>query len=205
MRSSPLLQQLVAILVCLLLLVNCADDIRYRGTCSIPEIVAENQVIGAWQAEYSNFSSSSQQKATVNGGIERIQLFHDGTYVQTFDSPNFTYVSKRNMWRLVNGGDGPKLEMHGLRYFANGIETSEEALDLLMQTPDVIRFRDKYGYEGTEARTVKLAVKYPTDGFVYLYPRSCLGKFVLLQMVSDPADPDDPTVHKPVFERLRNE
>ena len=199
MRSSPLLQQLVATLVCLLLLVSCADDIRYRGTCSIPETVAVDQVIGAWQAEYSNFSSSSQQKATTHGGIERIQMFHDGTYVQTFDSPNFSYVSERYTWRLVSEGDGPKLEMQGLRYFANGIEASEETLNLLMQTPDVIRFRDKYGYEGTEARTVKLAVQYPTDGFVYLYPRNCLGKFVLLQMVSDPADPDDPTEHKPVF------
>ncbi len=74
-----------------------------------------------------------------------------------------------------------------------------------MQTPDVIRFRDKYGYEEPETHTVKLAVQYPTDGFVYLYPRSCLGKFVLLQMVSEPADPDDPTVHNPVFERLRTE
>ncbi len=190
--------------VYMLLLVSCADDIRYGATCSVPERVVENQVIGAWQAEYSNFSSSSQQKATANGGIERLQLFHDGTYVQTFDSLNFSYVSERNTWRLIGEEDGPKLEMQGLRYFADGIKASEASLILHIQTPDAVRFQNKYE-GGAIDRSVKLAVQYPQDGFVYLYPRSCLGKFVLLQMVSDPADPDDPSVHKPVFERLRSE
>ena len=124
MKIWTLLRLLGGIITGIILLVGCADDIRYGTTCSIPEIVVEKQVVGAWQAEYSNFSSSSQQKATPNGGIERIQMFHDGTYIQTFDSPNFFYVSERNTWRLVSEGDGPKLEMQGLRYFANGIEAA---------------------------------------------------------------------------------
>jgi hypothetical protein len=44
---------------------------------------------------------------------------------------------------------------------------------------------------------LKLAVQYPADGFVYLYPRNCTGKFVLLQMVSRQSDPDDKTVQSP--------
>lgn len=91
--------------------------------------------------------------------------------------------------------------MANLRYFANGVPASNGKLTLAIQTPDELHLQDQYGWD-FDKRTVKLAVQYPADGFVYLYPRNCTGKFVLLQMVTYQSDPDDPTVHNPVFEKV---
>jgi hypothetical protein len=189
-------------LSCLLLLLSCSHEIRYQATCSIPSAVQEAQLFGVWQAEYRNFlADDPDHKATRISGVEKVTIRSDGFYVQTFDSPTYTYTGQPSPWRLIDEGDGPKLAMENWRHFANGIEVSHQNLLLRLQTPDEIRFREKYGY-GEEARSVTLGVHYPQDGFVYLYPRNCLGVFALLQMVSSPADPDNPAVRNPVFEKV---
>jgi hypothetical protein len=62
---------------------------------------------------------------------------------------------------------------------------------------DCLQYMETYPLR--EQRRAKIIVEYPIDGFVYLYPRNCLGKLVLLQMVSGTGDPDALAVHNPVF------
>ncbi len=202
MRTPRWLVGIAATILSSTLILGCSDEFRYSRSCDVPNIVDRAEVTGVWQTEYRNYLDyDSEQGATPISGVERLIVLSDGTYVQTFDSPSYTYASKPNPWHLVHEKDGPKLEMAGLRYFPNGVAASNGKLRLSIQTPDVIHIQDQYGWD-FDTRSVKLAVQYPTDGFVYLYPRNCTGKFVLLQMVSRQSDPDDPTVHNPVFEKI---
>ncbi len=202
MRTPTWLVGLAATLLCSALILGCSDEFRYSRSCDVPNAVTRTEVTGVWQTEYRNYLDyDSEQGATPISGVESLIVLSDGTYVQTFDSPSYTYASKPNPWRLVHEKDGPKLELAGLRYFANGVAASNSKLTLGIQTADALHIQDQYGLD-FDTRSLKLAVQYPTDGFVYLYPRNCTGKFVLLQMVSHPTDPDDQTVHNPVFEKI---
>ena len=90
--------------------------------------------------------------------------------------------------------------MEDLRYFANGLDYVDGPLLLRLQMPDSLAYQESLTRIGDgEAKTF---VNYPQDEFVYLYPRSCLGKFVVLQMVSGGGDPDDLAVHNPVFTKV---
>ena len=202
MRTPRWLVGIAATLLCSALMLGCSDEFRYSRSCDVPNAVDRTEVAGVWQTEYRNYQAyDPEQGATPISGVERLIVLSDGTYIQTFDSPSHTYASKPNPWRLVHEKDGPKLEMADLRYFANGVAASNGKLRLSIQTPDVIHIQDQYGWD-FDTRSLKLGVQYPADGFVYLYPRNCTGKFVLLQMVSRQADPDDPSVHNPVFEKV---
>lgn len=192
-------RKLVIVLFCTLtVLTGCLDDIRYKMPCQMPDTVEEADVIGTWQLTYRNFGNPDSPSTKVSG-TETLVLAEDGAYTQTFRSPDFDYEGQ-GQWELITSeGDGPKVAMYGLKYFANGIDYRNEALLLSLQMPDLLRYHEMYSWE---ERTAKLVVNYPTDGFVYLYPRSCLWKFVLLQMVSGAGDPDDLAVHNPVFTKV---
>jgi hypothetical protein len=97
-----------------------------HGPCDVPEALVESEVIGVWQADYDNYTHDYTRNVpdAYIKGVEQISIQRDGAYTQTFESPDFTYHSSANKWRLVDDNEGPKLEMQGLRYFANGIEIS---------------------------------------------------------------------------------
>ncbi len=191
---------LIIVLTCTLTILNgCLDDIRYNMPCQIPDTVERLDIVETWQLTYNNFWNPDSPSEKVSG-TETLILSEDGTYTQEFRSADFDYDGQGN-WELVtNEGDGPKLAMHGLKYFANGVEYSNKGLLLSLQMPDGLRYKETHD---RVERNAKVVVNYPTDDFVYLYPRSCLRKFVLLQMVSGGGDPDDLMVHNPVFTKKK--
>jgi hypothetical protein len=133
--------------------------------------------------------------------VETLNIHADGTYTQHFQSAGYNYNGPANQWSLVlDEGDGAKLQMEGLRYYANGLDYVNGPLNLSLQLPDWEAYVDSMPFIAD--RKAKIVVNYPEDGFVYLYPRTCRGEFVLLQMVSGGGDPDDLTVHNPVLTKL---
>ena len=181
-------------------LVGCLDDIRYNMPCRIPQDIEEHKLLGIWQLKYHNYINPDSESAKITG-TETLILLSNGTYIQVFDGPGYVQIGPVHEWKLITDeGDGPKLAMTDLRYYANGVEWVDGPLLLRSQKPDLLRYKQIYPLP-SEGQA-KLTVKYPEDGFVYLYPRYCLGKLVLLQMVSGFVDPDDLTVHNPVFSKL---
>jgi hypothetical protein len=133
-------------------------------------------------------------------GTEEITLRSDGTYTQRFQSSEFTYERSDNRWELLDHpSEGSKLVMHNLVYFAHGLKLTEGPLELFPQRADVSRYKQLRSETGIEAE--KVTVNYPADGFVYLYPRNCLGKLQLLQMTSSWGDPDAQAPLNPMFSR----
>jgi hypothetical protein len=191
---------LMLLMIACLLLVGCLDEVRYKMPCRIPQEIQAPELVGSWQLEYRNFINSDSESAWISG-TETVTIVSNGMYVQVFDGPEHSEIRPLAEWRLITDeGDGPKLAMTDLRYYANGIEYSNGPLLLRLQTPDQMRYHDTYPLR--EQRQAKTIINYPADGFVYLYPRHCLGKLVLLQMVSGSGDPDDLTVHNPVFTKI---
>lgn len=192
--------QLLSVVALAFSLTGCLDDIRYNMPCRIPQDVKEQELLGVWQLKYHNYINLDSESTKITG-TETLILLSNGAYIQVFDGPEHVYVGQAHEWKLiVDEGDGPKLAMTGLRYYANGVEWADGPLLLSLQMPDLLRY-DKI-YPLFSERRARLTVNYPEDGFVFLYPRDCLGKFVLLQMVSGPVDPDDLTVHNPVFSKI---
>lgn len=181
---------------------GCLDDdfFRYKRPCQRPDDVEQSQVIGVWQANYREFWNPDSPSSRISG-VETLNIHADGTYSQHFQSSEYNYTSTANQWLLIlNEGDGVKLQMGGLRYFANGLDYVDGPLLLRLQMPDSLAYQESLTRIGD--RKAKIVVNYPKDGFVYLYPRSCRSEFVLLQMVSGGGDPDDLTVHNPVFTKV---
>ncbi len=181
------------------MLAGCLDDdfFRYKGPCQRPDDIEQSQVIGVWQAHYREFWNPDSPSSRISG-VETLNIHADGTYSQHFQSPEYNYTSTVNQWSLVlDEGDGAKLQMEGLRYFANGLDYVDGPLLLRLQMPDSLAYDESIPLIAD--RKAKTFVNYPEDGFVHLYPRSCRGEFVLLQMVSGGGDPDDLTVHNPVY------
>lgn len=184
------------------MLASCLDDdfFRYKGPCQRPDDVEQSQVIGVWQAHYREFWNPDSPSSRISG-IETLNIHGDGTYSQHFQSPEYNYTGPANQWSLIlNEGDGAKMQMEGLRYFANGLDYMNGPLNLSLQTPDRLAYKESV--PDMADRTAKITVLYPEEGFVYLFPRSCRGKFVLLQMMSGRGDPDNLTVHNPVFTKV---
>jgi hypothetical protein len=173
--------------------------------CQVPEVVQSSNVIGTWQLEYSNFSNPAGglvSGSEMISGIEEITLLSDGTYTQSFRSPKFEYEHSGSRWELLDHpSEGPKLVMYDLVYFAHGLTLTEGPLDLYPQSADLNRYQRLSSETGIRAE--KLTVNYPKDGFVFLYPRDCLGKFSLLQMTSSWGDPDAVAVLNPVFSKVK--
>lgn len=187
-------------IIALLLLSGCLDDIRYNMPCQVPDTLEMSDIVGIWQLKYSKYRSAHFREATPISGDEQLVLNKDGTYTQTFHSAGFGYESPAHEWELItDSGEGSKLAMHNLKYFAYGLDHVNGPLELAPQTPDLLRYQ-RLRLEKKIAKG-DITVNYPDDGYVYLYPRYCLGKLVLLQMVSGTQDPDDLTVHNPAFTR----
>ncbi|MCB9117804.1 MAG: hypothetical protein M9936_20955 [Caldilinea sp.] len=192
----------VVLMLAMFMGAGCLDDdfLRYRGPCERPDDVELSQVIGVWQANYREFLNPDSPSSRISG-VETLTIHADGTYSQLFESAEYNYSSPMNRWSLIlNEGDGVKLQMEGLRYFANGLDYVDGPLNLSLQTPDRLAYKESV--PDIADRKAKIVVNYPEDGFVYLYPRSCIRKFVLLQMVSGGGDPDNLTVHNPVFTKV---
>jgi len=198
------------------LLSSCVGFFRYSGPCSAPRQFASKEVIGQWQTVYDAYQSSDYvpysrdplvamseppKHADAISGIDILTFYDDGTYNQVFKGDDFVYKSSSLRWELnLNGPEGPKLRMYGLKYFAFGISNAEGPLYLQPQNPDQLRYQRE---QGELTSLDEIIIAYPYDGYLFLYPRSCLGKTVLLQMVGiNCCDPDDLSVHHPVFEKV---
>lgn len=205
MRLLHCSKTLVATLVCLMLLSGCLDDLRYHVACQVPKTIEASDLTGTWQAEYNDFSNPYGDFVPGSeriSGIEEIVLRPDGMYTQRFQSSEFNYERSGNRWELLDqASEGPKLVMHDLVYFAHGLKLIEGPLELFPQRADFSRYQQLRSETGSRAE--KLTVNYPADGFVYLYPRNCLGKLQLLQMTSSWGDPDAQAPLNPMFSRIK--
>ena len=162
-------------------------------------------MIGTWRAEYDRFLNPYADFVPGSeriSGIEEVVLRPDGTYTQRFQSPEFNYERSGNRWELLDQASvGPKLVMHDLVYFAHGLKLTEGPLELFPQSADLNRYQKLLTETGTRAE--RLEVDYPDDGFVYLYPRNCLGNLQLLQMTAVRGDPDAVAPDNPMFARVK--
>ena len=136
-------------------------------------------------------------------GTERIVFNKNGTYIQTFESEQFNYASTENQSELVSSvNEGPKLVMYGFKYFPHGLYLSGEGLEHSPQMFDELLYQE--ARQKTGVKTEKFGIKYPKDGFVFLYPRICVGKLALLQMVAAGlGDPDSLGIDHPPFEKTK--
>lgn len=192
----------VVLTLAISMLAGCLDDdfFRYKGPCQRPDNVEQSEIVGVWQAHYRGFWNPDSPSSQISG-VETLNIRTDGTYSQHFESTEYNYTGPANKWSLVlDEGDGAKLKMEGLRYFANGLDYVDGPLNLSLQLPDWEAYVDSTPLIAD--RKAKIVVNYPEDGFVYLYPRTCRGKFVLIQMVSGSVDPDNRAVHNPVYTKV---
>ncbi|MCS6845237.1 MAG: hypothetical protein NZ528_13095 [Caldilineales bacterium] len=205
MRFLRVFIALVAAWMGLTLLAGCLDDLRYHMACQVPKTIEASRLIGTWRAEYDNYINPDADFVLGTeriSGIEEVILQPDGTYTQRFQSPQYSYERSGNRWELINHpSEGQKLVMYDLVYFAQGLKLSQGPLELFPQRADFSRYQRLRFETGIEAE--KLMVNYPADGFVYLYPRYCLGKLQLLQMTSSWGDPDALAPVNPMFSRVK--
>lgn len=202
---------LVLSIVSISIVTACTGETRYLGPCATPTKVDESEIVGRWQIIYSRYMSPGIPRTTASfdslterypvTGIEEINIQLDGTYVQSFRQEGTIYENGQNSWRLEEEApDAPKLVMSNLRYYAYGLQNAAGPLYLEPQMSDLLRIQVPLE-EGNKPYH-HLDVSYPGDGYIYLYPRRCGGKLVLLQMVSDSGDPDSLGVTHPVFDRI---
>ncbi len=190
----------VVLTLAISMLAGCLDDIRYNGPCQRPDDVDQSEIVGIWQIHYRNYKNPGSPSSRISG-VETLIIHANGTYRQHFQSPGYNYTGPESRWSLVlDEGDGAKLKMEALRYFADGFDYMNGPLILALQMPDILDYEESVPLIADQK--AKIVVNYPEDGFVYLYPRLCLGKFVLLQMTSDPGDPDALGVDNPVFTKV---
>ena len=210
----------IAIILTLIIVAvsGCIDDFRYKGPCRAPGKFTKDDVLGRWQALYVDYQSPYfvpntpdpvsvmilQKEAEKISGADNLTFYKDGTYIQHFQGDGFEYRSRPLRWELDKDNFGrPKLVMYGLRYFAFGLSNAEGPLYLQPQNVDQIWYQ-KQNIISTESNQPIIA--YPSDGYIFLYPRSCLGKTVLVQMVGiNCCDPDNLAVVHPVFEKRPEE
>lgn len=181
-------------------LVACTG-IRLYGPCAIPKQLSESDLMGEWQLSYSSYLTEPS-KVSLSGN-ETLLLNTDGTYAHTFESSGYAYHDESNFWEMVlDAPDSPKLKMHGMKYFADGTEQADpqEPFSISAQMPDRLRIQ-RYDEDQKGEQWISKGVTYPTDGFIYLYPRVCEGVLSLVQMMDPQQDPDDMSVQNPVFKR----
>lgn len=179
-------------------LTGCAEEIRYNMPCQVPDTVVVDDVIGRWKIDYIQYLSADYSKTARVNGREEITLNADGTYTQTFHSEELEYESSILTWELLpDAADGPKLKLYNLKFFAYGLDNREGPFKLSPQMPDQLRYQE---WRDETGRTEVITVSYPQDGYLFLYPRSCLWKGVLLQG-SSVRDPDHLGVQNPPFVR----
>jgi len=142
----------------------------------------------------------------VMDGRETLILREDGTFQQTFHSNEYSYEGPIQKWEYISeesAPDGPKMRMHGMKYFAEGViqANSTVSITLKAQVVDLLRIQDYVESNHPHSGEVSGGVVYPDWGHVYLYPRLCQGELSLLQMGFRVGDPDNLVVRSPVFQR----
>ena len=190
---------LLSLLLCIGFVFAFVNGIRYNGPCNVPDTTTMEDITGTWRIQYKNYFSISSGKPI--NGEEIIVINPDGTYTQTFHSRTYNYESPVNQWKLVtDSGGGSKLVMYNLKYFADGLDLSDGPLHLGPQLPDAIKEQSFRRETGKDSHAY---IDYPGDGFVYLYPRNCIGKLSLLQMRTGSGDPDNLAVYNLPFTKVR--
>ena len=106
-------------------------------------------------------------------------------------SPEYTPVQPTSGRLLPDEGDGAKLQMEGLRYYANGLDYVDGPLILRLQMADKLDYDESV--PPLINRTAKIVVNYQRMNSSTRILETCRSEFVLLQMVSG-GDPDDLTV-----------
>jgi hypothetical protein len=211
MNKRHVIIMICAFLCLMLISLSCSaswlQKYKYRGPCQIPQSLEIGNIFGTWKAVYADYINPHVDFVPGTeriDGTEQLVINENGTYIQSFISDDFVYVSHENKWELVtNVSEGPKLIMYGFRYFPHGLKLADGPLELSPQTVDLIRYQEMRNKTGI--KTEKLIVSYPEDGFVFLYPRNCFGDLTLLPMVADQGDPDALAVHNPPFEKIDEE
>lgn len=137
-------------------------------------------------------------------GQETVTLNSDGTYQQTFVSSTYSYTSPLQHWEFITDApDGPKLRMHGMKYFSEGIRQANSSVHITLSPQRADRDRwDKFfkSHSRSETAGLVVGVAYPEAGFIYLYPRKCERELSLVQM-GFRVGSDDWRPNNPVFRR----
>ncbi len=135
----------VVLMLAMFMGAGCLDDVRYNMPCQRPQHVDASEIVGVWQANYREFLNPDSPSSRIIG-VETLTIHADGTYGQLFESAEHNYTGPANQWSLVlNEGDGAKLKMEGLRYFANGLDYVDGPLNLSLQLPDWEAYVDSIG------------------------------------------------------------
>lgn len=139
-------------------------------------------------------------------GTEMLELHEDGTFVHSFQSEDYEYISQGQRWEYISeteSPDGPKLKMPGMKYFAEGVAqaNSSATITLKAQVTDLLRIQEYMRTADTRPPDVESGVAYPDFGHIYLYPRLCRGDLALNQMGFRVGDPDNLVVRSPPFQR----
>ena len=187
--------------VAIMLLAACAG-IRVYGPCRLPKQLSESDLFGEWHLNYTDFLTEPSR--VLLSGDEAVILNADHTFAHTFQSSEFSYADEGKRWELLlDAPDSPKLKMHGMKYFADGPDQADPRVpySISPQMPDRFKIQD-YNEDHRGDHWIRMGVTYPTDGFIYLYPRLCDGALSLVQMMDPRQDPDDMTVQNPVFKRV---
>ena len=198
------LSRAVVMVICIMLatwwLAVCTG-LKLYGPCGVPKQLSESELVGEWQLSYTDFLTEPTNELL--NGDEIVVLDEDGTYAHSFTSDGYAYHDQGNHWELVlDAPDSPKIKMQGMKYFAFGIKQADaqEPFAISAQMADRFRIQD-YNKDKSGAQWVSQGVTYPTDGYIYLYPRLCDGEFALVQMMHPRQDPDNMAVQYPVFTR----
>lgn len=159
----------------------CAYNIKFlRGyiaplACGHSLWVRESDVIGTWQTTYGSIDGGFTEQITLNANYTYVQVFENG-------------LENRSTWQLIKGEPySPKILLnYGWFYYTTTDYTVGEAeLGTITKskqlTPQVIDIVE----HGSE-----IVINYPKDGYIYMYPRICQGKFALQGMVDHDVDLD---------------
>ncbi|MBX3016092.1 MAG: hypothetical protein KF832_31510 [Caldilineaceae bacterium] len=189
-------------LIIIALLTSCSLQ-NQQVFCDPPDAIEHSDIIGEWSLLYSNhyvsdpITDTSSSTTYPLNGQEFLSFLANGTYQHEFTAEDYTYKSFSQKWEIDNQAlDGPKLKLAEYIYFAAGVPQalSPNTIALAPQMPEQLKIQEQQGIiQGSDLIT------YPTDGYVYLYPRYCSGQLVLQQMVVGPQDPDDMSIQNPVF------
>jgi hypothetical protein len=137
-------------------------------------------------------------------GREIVTLNEDGTYQHSFISRTYTYTSPLHRWEFIGDTpDGPKLRMHGMKYFSEGIRQANSFVHITLspQRADLDRWQKYFqSHSPSETADLVVGVAYPEAGFIYLYPRICEREISLVQM-GFRVGSDDWRPNNPVFRR----
>jgi hypothetical protein len=137
-------------------------------------------------------------------GLELVVLRADGTYTQSFSSGQYRYEGEPAPWQfLPSNPEGPRLVLSRMRYFPAGVAWAGGTMPFALGPQVIDGLHAQATWEAAPVlRTLSIAVRYPADGVVYLYPRLCKGQLSLTHMTYDMGDPDNTDTVNPTFKRV---